>query len=257
MPINDKVVIVTGASRGIGLAIAQTLSAAGAKVFGVARTMPSARPAPGGVRFVQADIRFAVQVDRAVASILGETGKVDILVNNAGLEHFLGLEDTDEGKYNETLDTNLRGAFLFTRAVLPSFQARRTGHVLFINSVSGLRGFAQDSVYCASKWGLAGFADSLEEELRPHGVRVTSIFPGATDTDLPAGSWAAPDDPRRAFFLTPEDIARAALFALDQPAHVAISRIVVRPMIEPPYSDFLPLEVVESLRQESPHPFAE
>ena len=193
MPINDKVVIVTGASRGIGLAIAQTLFAAGAKVFGVARTMPLATPAPGGVRFIQADIRLAAQVDRVVASILGETGKVDILVNNAGLEHFLGLEDTDEGKYNETLDTNLRGAYLFTRAVLPSFQARRTGHVLFINSVSGLRGFAQDSVYCASKWGLAGFADSLEEELRPHGVRVTSIFPGATDTDLPASSWAAPD----------------------------------------------------------------
>ncbi|MCX6027117.1 MAG: SDR family NAD(P)-dependent oxidoreductase, partial [Chloroflexi bacterium] len=161
MPIADKVVIVTGASRGIGLAIAHTLSAAGAKVFGIARTTPAATRAPSQVRFMQADIRIGAQVERVVSSILGETGKVDILVNNAGLEHFLRLEDTDEGRYDETLDTNLRGAFLFTRAVLPAFQAQRAGHILFINSVSGLRGFAQDSVYCASKWGLAGFADAL------------------------------------------------------------------------------------------------
>lgn len=257
MPITDKVVIVTGASRGIGLAIARTLAAAGARVFGIARTIPTAQVAPSQVRFIQADIRIAAQVERVVSSILGQTGRVDILVNNAGLEHFLPLEDTDEGRYDATLDTNLRGAYLFTRAVLPAFQARRAGHILFINSVSGLRGFAQDSVYCASKWGLAGFAEALEEELRPLGVRITSIFPGATDTDLPAASWAPANDPRRPFFLTPDDIARAALFALDQPARVAISRIVVRPMIEPPYSDFLPIEDPGALTRESQGPSEE
>ena len=250
MPITDKVVIVTGASRGIGLAITQNLSAAGAQVFGLARTIPTGAPATSRVRFVQVDIRIADQVQSAVATILSETGRVDILVNNAGVEHFIDVAGTDESKYNEILDTNMRGAYLFTRAVLPSFQTRRTGHIVFINSVSGLRGYAQESVYCASKWGLAGFADALEEELRPQGVRVTSIFPGATDTELATGSWSPAADPRRAFFLTPDDIARAVRYSLEQPAHVAVSRIVVRPMIEPPNSDFLPMDVVRSFNQE-------
>jgi NAD(P)-dependent dehydrogenase (short-subunit alcohol dehydrogenase family) len=113
--------------------------------------------------------------------------------------------------------------------------------------------FAQDSVYCASKWGLAGFADALEENCARLGARHKPL-PGATDTDLPSTSWSPKDDPRRPFFLAPEDVARAAMFALDQPAHVAISRIVLRPMIEPPYSDFLPIPSGSKPNAESPSP---
>jgi 3-oxoacyl-[acyl-carrier protein] reductase len=257
MPLKDKVVIVSGASRGIGRAIVQALSAAGAIVFGVARSAPETCSFPSRYRYLQVDIRSSEQVQRAISAILATTSRIDVLVNNAGIEHFLPLEKTDESQFDETVQTNLRGAFLLTRAVLPAFRAQGAGHLLFINSVSGLRGFAHDSVYCASKWGLAGFADALEEELRPTGVRVTSLFPGATDTDLPSASWSPKSDPRRHFFLSPDDVARAALFALDQPAHVAISRIVLRPMIEPPYSDFLPIPPASNISPESPGPSAE
>ncbi len=256
MPLKDKVVIVSGASRGIGHAIVQSLSAAGAIVFGLARSAP-ATPAPTGrTHYLQVDVRSSEHVNRAVSAVLAVTPRIDILVNNAGIEYFLPVEETNESQFDETMETNLRGAFLLTQAVLPVFRSQRSGHVLFINSVSGLRGFAQDSVYCASKWGLAGFADALEEELRPTGVRVTSLFPGATDTDLPSGSWSPKGDPRRPFFLAPEDVARTALFALDQPAHVAISRIVLRPMIEPPYSDFLPMPSGHEPNAKSPGPSA-
>jgi NAD(P)-dependent dehydrogenase (short-subunit alcohol dehydrogenase family) len=256
MALKDKVVIVSGASRGIGQAIVQTLSAAGAIVFGIARSDPATIPSNDRTQYLQVDIRSSEHVTAAVSKIRAAIPRIDILVNNAGIEYFLPVEDMDETRFNETLETNLRGAFLLTQAVLPVFRSQREGHLLFINSVSGLRGFGQDSVYCASKWGLAGFADALEEELRPTGVRVTSLFPGATDTDLPSSSWSPKDDPRRPFFLSPEDVARAALFALDQPAHVAISRIVLRPMIEPPYSDFLPLPSRAEPNAESPGPSA-
>ncbi len=252
MPLKDKVVIVSGASRGIGQAIVQTLSDAGAIVYGIARSAPANLPSTGRAHHLQIDVRSSEQVKHAVSVILATTPTIDILVNNAGIEYFLPIEAMDERQFNETLETNLRGAFLLTQAVLPVFRAQRSGHVLFVNSVSGLRGFAQDSVYCASKWGLAGFADALEEELRPSGIRVTSIFPGATDTDLPSNSWSPKGDPRRPFFLTPQDVARAAMFALDQPTRVAVSRIILRPMIEPPYSDFLPLP--SRINGESPSP---
>ncbi len=256
MPLKDKVVIVSGASRGIGQAIVHTLSAAGAIVFGIARSDPATIPPAVRTHYLQADVRSSEQVIRAVSRIRAITPRIDVLVHNAGIEYFLPVGEMNETQFDETIETNLRGGFLLTQAVLPVFRSQREGHLLFVNSVSGLRGFAEDSTYCASKWGLAGFAEALEEELRPSGVRVTSLFPGATDTDLPSTSWSPKDDPRRPFFLSPEDVARAALFALDQPAHVAVSRIVLRPMIEPPYSDFLPVSSVSRTSAESRGPSA-
>ncbi|MCJ7569436.1 MAG: SDR family oxidoreductase [Anaerolineales bacterium] len=257
MSLNEKVAIVTGISRGIGVAVARVLTEAGARVFGVARTQPPQNVLPQGVRCFTTDVRNSKNVTETIRSVLEEAGTIDILINNAGLEYFKPLIETTDDEYDLTLDTNLRGSFLFSRAVLPTFLAHRTGQILFINSLSGLRGFAEDSVYCASKHGLSGFADALEEELRPHGVRVTSIYPGATDTDLSAASWAPKGDPRRSFFLTPEDIAHAVIYVLDQPKRVAISRLVLRPFIELPYSDFLSTNLVADLMRESQGPPAE
>jgi 3-oxoacyl-[acyl-carrier protein] reductase len=254
--LTDKVAIITGASRGIGLALAHALSQEGAKVYGIARSTPP-RQANDSFVTISADVRKTDEIENAIAMVIEQAGTIDILVNNAGLEYFKPFGETSAEEYDRLLDTNLRGAFLITKAVLPTMLAKRSGHLVFINSVSGTRGFAQDAVYCASKFGLAGLAEALDEELRAQGVRVTSIFPGATDTQLSLDSWAPANDPHRAFFLKPEDVAEAVVFAIKQPAHVAISQIVMRPFIETIYSDFLSPELATLIIPLSPGPSAE
>jgi NAD(P)-dependent dehydrogenase (short-subunit alcohol dehydrogenase family) len=251
MSLQDRVMIVTGASRGIGLATAQMLAAAGAHVFGVARTTPAV--VVPGVTFMQADVRQRADVERVVKAVLDETGRIDTLVNNAGIEVVKPLSETTDTEYDQMLDTNLKGPYFFSKAVLPVMQRQHAGHLIFVNSVSGVRGFAEDAVYCASKHGLTGLADALGEELRKHGIRVTSIHPGATDTPLAFDSWSPPDDPRRPYFLKAEDVAEAVVYAASQPPHVVIKQIVIQPLIEPSYSEFLPLDIVNGLlNQNSP-----
>ena len=252
MTLSNKVALITGASRGIGASIALALAREGAQVFGVSRSRPMDKILANSITPMIADIRKSTETQKVIDAIVDQVGKIDILVNNAGVEYFKPLIDTTPEEYDEMMDTNLRGAFLVSRSVLPTMIARRSGQIVFINSVSGTRGFAQDSAYCASKHGLAGLAESLDEELRPLGVGICSIYPGATDTRLSSESWAPPQDPRRRHFLRPEDVAETVIFVLKQPAHVIISKIVLRPLIEPIYADFLSPELVSGLTGESP-----
>lgn len=247
--LTNKVAIITGASRGIGLATAQALILEGARVFAISRSALPGEAIASVIIQIKADLREPAQIEQAVQTILKQVGTIDILVNNAGIETFKPFLETSMDEYDEMIDTNLRGALLFTRAVLPTMIARRSGHLVFINSVSGLRGFALDSVYCASKHALTGLAEALDEELRPQGIRVCSIHPGATATQLSADSWAPAEDARRPYFLKPADVAQAVVFALKQPPHVVISQIVLRPLIEPVYSDFLSVGLVSDLIQ--------
>lgn len=247
MTLSNKVSIVTGASRGIGFAIARALAAEGTTVFAVNRQTPTQTGISGNVIQLVADVRDRAQVQEAVRTVLERAGRIDILVNNAGVEVIKPLVDTGDDEYDKLLDTNLKGAFLFTTAVLPTMQEQHSGHLIFINSVSGLRGFADDAVYCASKHGLSGLADALDEELRSEGIRVTSIYPGATDTELSLETWAPAGDPRRPFFMKPEDVAAAVTYVASQPPRVVVRKVVLQPLIEPPYSDFLPPEQIKRL----------
>ena len=139
------------------------------------------------------------------------------------------------------VDTNLRGVFNFTRAVIPAMKVRRRGQILSVASVAGIRGFAEDAVYTASKYGVVGFSDALDEELRTTGIRVGCICPGAVATDL-AAPWLPTDDPRRPYVLQPEDVAGALWYAASQPGHVAVGLVILRPLIEPPHSPMLSAE---------------
>lgn len=173
--------------------------------------------------------------------MLASFGRVDILVNNAGVEVGGLLLTFDERDFDAVVDTNLKGVFLCAKAVLPSMIERKSGHIINIASVAGLRGWAEDGPYSASKWGVLGLSESLDEEVRKDGIKVTCICPGSVDTSM-INKWIAPDDPRRPLLLRPEDIANAVLYAASQPPNVVVNQLVIRTMVETLYSDYLPIK---------------
>lgn len=248
MSLEGKVAIVTGASRGIGRATALTLAKKGAQVAAVARSLDPLEKLiqeiekEGGVALaIAADMTINGQVAAMVDQVMDSFGQVDILVNSAGVEVCGLLQTFDEGDFDTVVDTNLRSVFLCTKAVLPSMIERKSGHIINIASVASLRGWAEDGPYCASKWGVLGLSESLDEEVRKHGVKVSCICPGSVDTSM-IDKWIAPDDPRRPLLLRPEDIANAVHYVASQPHNVAVNQLVIRTMVETLYSDYLPIE---------------
>ena len=245
----DLVVIVTGASRGVGRATALRLARSGAQVVAVARDerrLLSLRDelteaGGGAIDAMAGDVRSGETASRAVAQAIERFGRLDAVVNNAGIERTRPLDEVSDDDYDAMVDTNLRGPFNLIRAALPHMKERHSGTLITIASVAAIRGFVDDAVYTASKFGVLGLNDALEEELRPFGIRVCVICPGAINTDLAIDTWSPPDDPYRPHFLQPEDVADAVAWVLSQPARVVIGRIVLRPLVEPPYGATLPL----------------
>jgi 3-oxoacyl-[acyl-carrier protein] reductase len=248
------IAIVTGASRGVGRETALRLAAEGAVVLAMARDRAAledvareARSAgtTGAVHAVPLDVRDRASVREAVASRASDPGTVDILVANAGVERVRPLVETSDEDVDVTLDTNLAALIELTRAVLPGMLAHGRGHIVAVASMAGLRGFADDAVYCATKFGVIGFMEALDEEVRARGVKVTTICPGAIDTDLLR--WLAPDDPARRHLLRPPDVAEAILWALAQPPHVVVDRVVLRPFSEPPYGPMIDARTMQRI----------
>jgi 3-oxoacyl-[acyl-carrier protein] reductase len=255
MILGGKTAVVTGASRGIGRAIAKTFAEEGASTAVIARSeldlfsLVNEISESGGMASAYvADITNSEQVASLFKQILNTYGPVDILINNAGIQVSRALHDFKEDDFDRIISVNLKGVFLCTKAVLPSMIERRGGTIINIASVSGLRGWAKDSAYSASKWAVLGLSECLDEEIRKFGIRVCDICPGAVDTEL-IEPWVGSDDPKRSLILRPEDIANTALFVASQPPNVSIDRIVIRPIVETMYSDYLSDEEVESLRE--------
>jgi len=214
MPFEPKVAIVTGASRGIGRATAIALIKKGVSVALAARS-------PEALTAVESEIRelggraFSMPTDvsdeTAVGAMVKQTerklGPVDLLVNNAGVVERRSLVETDAAIWDRILDINLKGAFLCTRAVLPSMLERGRGRIVNVSSISGKLGTPLLTAYCASKWGLLGFSLSTAEELKPHGIQVFSVCPGSVNTEmLQQGLPGARPD------MEPEDVASVIAF---------------------------------------------
>ena len=176
-------VLISGASRGLGLATARELSARGYRVFAGVRSS-GALPAGAGASEVLLDVTSQPSVDRAVESARREAGRIDVLINNAGLHAFGALETAGEARFRELLEVNLLGAWRLTRAVLPEMRERGSGHVLMVSSLSGLVGLPADGQYAASKFALEGMSESLALEVQRFGVRVTLLDAGPYDTDM-------------------------------------------------------------------------
>ena len=176
-------VLISGASRGLGLATARELAARGYRVFAGVRAS-GALPADTGAGEILLDVTSQSSVDDAVRRVRREAGGIDVLINNAGLHAFGALETAGEARFRELLEVNLLGAWRLTRAVLPDMRTRGSGHVLMVSSLSGLVGLPADGQYAASKFALEGMSESLALEVQRFGVRVNLLDAGPYDTDM-------------------------------------------------------------------------
>jgi 3-oxoacyl-[acyl-carrier protein] reductase len=238
VPSLDKsVALVTGASRGIGAAVAAKLAEMGASVVltarDEARAVQVARQLQEQGRRAEGmgcDVTHAASVEAWEQRVRRDHGRVDILVNNAGiggppgLLHELAPEDWDA-----ILNTNLRGVYYVMRAFVPMMIAARSGHIINISSLAGKNALPRGVAYSASKWGLNGLTYGVAEELREHNIRVSVICPGSVDTDF---------SPRRhgketSRMLKPEDVAHAVAMLVTQEPQSFISEVLIRPTQKP------------------------
>jgi NADP-dependent 3-hydroxy acid dehydrogenase YdfG len=233
--LEGKVALVTGASRGIGLAIARRLGSMGARVSLCARDAKRLEKAAneckqGGSEAlaVPADVRRAPEVDKLVETTERQLGPIEILINNAGVGYFGPVQNAEEANWDSVLDTNLKAVFLLSRAVVAGMIRMRTGHIVNIASLAGKNTFAGGGIYCASKWGLLGLTGCMAEDLRAHGIRVSAICPGsvATEFGIPGGR-------DRSKMLQPDDVAHTVAMILTQAPQSFISEVSMRPTQKP------------------------
>jgi NAD(P)-dependent dehydrogenase (short-subunit alcohol dehydrogenase family) len=208
--LSGKVALVTGASRGIGQAIARGLAAEGAALVLAARSVGDLEAVAGqigaqGGRALVApcDVRLAGEVQRTVSGALKKFGRLDILVNNAGVAFRVPLAEMAEADFDLTLAVNLKGIFLFCRQAVPVMAAQGSGTIINISSGAGKQGFPELAAYCATKFAVIGLSESLALEVAGQGIRVFSVCPGATDTQM-YRSLFPEEEPE----LAPEHIAR-------------------------------------------------
>ena len=206
--------IVTGGGRGIGEAVARALTARGLGVTVFARTAAEVQAvvqAGGAALAVAGDVSSELDVARLLADHERVLGPCDLLVNNAGVLVRGAVDALTPTAWRHSLEINLTGPFLCSRAVVPGMKARRHGRIVNVASISATLGTAEASAYNASKWGLVGFTRCLAEELRPFGVQALAVSPGSVDTAMLRQTPFAPD-------MSPDDVAKVVVFAgLDAP----------------------------------------
>jgi NAD(P)-dependent dehydrogenase (short-subunit alcohol dehydrogenase family) len=224
--LSGQVALVTGGSKGIGAAIAQALAAAGASVASTSRS--GGGPTASNLIQIKADVRRPDDAERAVQETVKAFGGLDILINNAGVGAFVNVADMSIEQWQQVIDTNLSGVFYYCHAAIPELRKRGGGWIINISSLAGKNAFPQGAAYCASKAGLNQFSESLMQEVRYDGIRVSYIMPGSVSTEFMGrgtakGDWAT----------TSEDVAQVVLDLLAMPSRSLPSRIELRPS-QPP-----------------------
>ena len=234
-PLENPTALVTGASRGIGRAIAERLSRMGARVAICGRDEQALNAAAEALRHegIQvfehpADVRDTGQVAELVRRVTEALGEIEILVNNAGVGVFGPAHERTDQEWDTVLDTNLKGVFLVSRAVAPQMIRRRSGHIINISSLAGKNAFAGGGIYCASKWGLLGLTYCMAEDLRGYGIRVSAVCPGTVQTEFSPHAGKEPGK-----MLQPSDVAHAVEMLVTQAPQSFISEVLLRPTQKP------------------------
>jgi 3-oxoacyl-[acyl-carrier protein] reductase len=221
-PLSGKTAIVTGASRGIGLAIARALAREGVRLGLLSRSRPEV---PG--EFISCDLADLERVPQAARELLARLGTVDFLVNNAGTFLESAVPDLQLADWERVQRVNVTAPFLFTKELLPHMISRRQGRIVNIASTASTQGYLHQSAYCASKHALLGFGRSLAMEAKPHNVHVHTLCPGGVDTDLIKGTYLG-ERLKGQPMINADDIAEMALFLLRQPENIDLAEVVVR-----------------------------
>ncbi|MDP9425608.1 MAG: SDR family oxidoreductase [Actinomycetota bacterium] len=242
--LHGKVAVVTGASSGIGAAVAGALAREGARVALAARRPDALREVQDGLVagarsiVAETDVTDREGVGALVARAERELGPVDFLVNCAGVMYYTLMKNLLEEEWERTVEVNCKGALNCVGAVLPGMLSRESGHIVTISSDAGRKVYAGLAVYSASKFFVEALSQSLRLETAGTGVRVTTIQPGNVDTGLVSlttdeEALRLYGEPTGARVLDPEDVAASVIYALSQPEHVAVNEILVQPRDEP------------------------
>jgi 3-oxoacyl-[acyl-carrier protein] reductase len=228
--LDGRVALVTGASRGIGAAVARALAGAGAQVGLGSRSGDDL--GLDGTIAMRADVRDPDALAALAAATVDRFGGIDILVVNAGVGAYGPFLETPLEHIDEMIDVNVKGAIYAVRAALPALLRSPAADLVTIASEAGRRGLPNEAVYCASKFAQVGLTAALDHELREQGVRCTNICPGGVATDFAMGRGRTPDMPQLAGMMRPEDVAEAVLFAVTRPRTHRILEVAFRPVTE-------------------------
>lgn len=237
--IENKVILITGGSTGLGAETARLLAARGAKVAVAARrkakldeVVEDIATKGGTARAYALDVTDKAQVESVVAAVVADFGKLDVLVNNAGLMPIRPMSEVNTEEWDAMIDVNLKGTLYGIAAALPRFIAQNSGHIINLSSVAGIKVFAPGgTVYSGTKFAVRAISEGLRQEVGEK-IRVTSIEPGAVDSDLKYSTSGTAAETVLNFYrsaIPAGSVARTIAFAIEQPADVDINEIVLRP----------------------------
>jgi len=237
--LSGKTVLITGASAGIGWASALALAGEGANLVLSARRQErlaeleaAVQKAGGKAVSLVGDAKEEETARQAVDLAIKAFGSLYILINNVGIGNYKNIVDTSAEEYDEMMDSNVRSTFLFTRYATPVMIKQGSGTILMISSMAGVYGFPGEAVYCATKFAQVGFAQALDKELRPHGIKVGAICPGGVKTEFALGKGRTEQGVADSGMLDPEDVAGVVLMACTQSSGSRIIEVQMRTMNE-------------------------
>ena len=237
--LSGKTALITGASAGIGWASALALAGEGANIVLTARREERLTQLAGLIDKVggkavsfAGDAKEEATAQKSVDLAVKTFGSIDFLINNVGVGNYKNLVDTSAADYDEMVDANIRSTFLFTRYTTPVMIKQKAGTILMISSMAGVYGFGGEAVYCMTKFAQVGFAQALDKELRPHGIKVGAICPGGVKTEFGLGKGRTEESVAASGMLEPEDVAGVVLMACTQSPRSRIIEVQMRTMDE-------------------------
>lgn len=228
MEVKNKVAIVTGSSKGLGLAIVIQLLEEGAIVIGWSRS--DTKVDHPNFKSCQVNVGNEDEVKSAFDSVLEEHGLVDIIINNAGFGMYAPLVEMDSADIKQMFDTNVFGIFYLTKCAIPSMKEKKSGHIVNISSIAGITGIENMSVYNATKFAVKGMSESLFKELRPHGIKVTCVLPGSISTHF---FDEIPEFSSSRTMMNPNDVSDTIIHCLKSPSSMHHVNIELRPFSAP------------------------